>query len=251
MTTGFTIAMNLTLPTIFTLIAAAFFLTLERLRPGRELPNAPGWYGRAILINFGQVAITLATNKLWIAAFSGASVFHLASLKMPLLEGFIGWFVGTFFFYWWHRIRHMSGFWLVFHQVHHSPARIEAITSFYKHPVEILADSALAAAILYLLLGCSLEGALWFNCFAATGEFFYHSNFRSPRWLKYFIQTPELHSVHHELDVHKYNFADLPMWDRLFGTYRDADDFAPQCGFPRHNERKLGRMLIFKDVYND
>ena len=242
---------NIALPTTVTLIAAAFFLTLERARPGRELPNAPGWYGRAILVNLTQIAITLLTNKLWIAAFSGASVFQLANLKMPVVEGFIGWFVGTFFFYWWHRIRHMSGFWQVFHQVHHSPARIEAITSFYKHPVEILADSALAAAILYLLLGCSLEGALWFNCFAATGEFFYHSNFRSPRWLKYFIQTPELHSIHHELDVHKYNFADLPMWDRLFGTYRDADDFAAQCGFPRHNERKLARMLIFKDVYND
>jgi sterol desaturase/sphingolipid hydroxylase (fatty acid hydroxylase superfamily) len=242
---------NIALPTICTLIAAAFFLTLERVRPGRELPNAPGWYGRAIVINLCQVAITLATNKLWIVAFSGASVFQLANLKMPVVEGFIGWFVGTFFFYWWHRIRHLPYVWQIFHQVHHSPARIEALTSFYKHPVEILADSALAAAILYLLLGCSLEGALWFNCFAATGEFFYHSNFRSPRWLKYFIQTPELHSVHHELDVHRYNFADLPLWDRLFGTYKDADDFAAQCGFPRHNERKLAKMLAFRDVYND
>ena len=108
----------------------------------------------------------------------------------------------------------MDGWWQLFHQVHHSPARIEAITSFYKHPVEILADSALAAAVMYPLLGCSLEGALWFNFFAATGEFFYHSNFKSPPWLKYIIQTPELHSVHHELDVHRYNFADLPIWDR-------------------------------------
>jgi hypothetical protein len=80
---------------------------------------------------------------------------------------------------------------------------------------------------------------------------FYHSNFRSPHWLKYFIQTPELHSVHHELEVHKYNFADLPMWDRLFGTYKDADDFAAQCGFPRHNERNLGRMLTFEDAHSD
>ena len=37
--------MTLALPTVFTLIAAAFFLTLERLAPWRELPNAPGWYG--------------------------------------------------------------------------------------------------------------------------------------------------------------------------------------------------------------
>ena len=182
--------MHLALPTVLTLLSALIFLTLERVRPGRELPNSKGWYARAALINLCQVAITFGTNKLWIELFSGASLVKLAAWNTPVLEGFVGWLVGTFFFYWWHRIRHLDGFWHVFHQVHHSPARIEAITSFYKHPIEILADSALAAAILYLLLGASLEGALWFNFFAATGEFFYHSNFRSPRWLKYFIQTP-------------------------------------------------------------
>jgi sterol desaturase/sphingolipid hydroxylase (fatty acid hydroxylase superfamily) len=243
--------MNLALPTILTVLSAAAFLTLERVRPGRELPNSRGWYARAALVNLAQVAITFGTNKLWVDLFSGASAFRISAWDMPVLEGFVGWFVGTFFFYWWHRIRHLDGFWHVFHQVHHSPARIEAITSFYKHPIEILADSALAAAILYVLLGASLEGALWFNFFAATGEFFYHSNFKSPRWLKYVIQTPELHSVHHELNVHKYNFADLPLWDRLFGTYRDADEFAKRCGFPRDNERKLLRMLLFRDVYGD
>jgi sterol desaturase/sphingolipid hydroxylase (fatty acid hydroxylase superfamily) len=182
--------MHLALPTVLTLLSALIFLTLERVRPGRELPNSKGWYARAALINLCQVAITFGTNKLWIELFSGASLVKLAAWNTPVLEGFVGWLVGTFFFYWWHRIRHLDGFWHVFHQVHHSPARIEAITSFYKHPIEILADSALAAAILYLLLGASLEGALWFNFFAATGEFFYHSNFRSPRWSSILSRRP-------------------------------------------------------------
>ncbi len=239
------------LPTLGIFMVATAFLILERLAPGRELPHAPGWYGRAILINAAQAGITFSTNHVWLDALSGASLFHLADLRTPVLEGFIGWLVGTFIFYWWHRIRHMQGFWVIFHQIHHSPARIEAITAFYKHPVEILADGALAAAMLYLLLGSSLEGALWFNFFAATGELFYHSNIKTPRWMRYVIQTPELHSIHHELDVHRYNFSDLPIWDRLFGTYRDAERFAAACGFPRHNERKLGRMLLFRDVYKD
>jgi hypothetical protein len=33
--------------------------------------------------------------------------------------------------------------------------------------------------------------------------------------------------------------------------YRDTDTFAAQCGFRRHNERKLHRMLLFNDVYSD
>jgi sterol desaturase/sphingolipid hydroxylase (fatty acid hydroxylase superfamily) len=242
---------NLALPTLSMMVVAATFLALERIAPGRELPHAPGWYGRAILINLIQVAITFATNSLWLNLLSGVSLFQLASLESAVLQGFIGWLVGTFVFYWWHRVRHLPGFWVVFHQVHHSPSRIEALTAFYKHPVEILTDSALAALVMYPLLGSSLEGALWFNFFAAAGEFFYHSNIRTPHWVKYFIQTPELHSIHHQLDVHHYNYADRPLWDRLFGTYRDADAFAARCGFPRNNERQLGRMLLFHDVYKD
>ncbi len=188
---------------------------------------------------------------MWVKLLGACSVLHLANIKLPVLEGFIAWFIGTFFFYWWHRLRHVNGFWQVFHQLHHSPQRIEALTSFYKHPLEILSDSLLSALVMYLLLGVSLEGGLWFNFFAATGEYFYHSNIKSPKWLKYFIQTPELHSVHHELNVHKYNFSDIPLWDKLFGTYKDTDEFAKQCGFPNNNEKKVIKMLLFKDVYND
>ena len=73
--------MTLAVPTVATLIAAVCVLALERVRPGRELPNAPGWYGRAILINLCQVAITLATNKLWIGLLAGASLFRLSARR--------------------------------------------------------------------------------------------------------------------------------------------------------------------------
>jgi sterol desaturase/sphingolipid hydroxylase (fatty acid hydroxylase superfamily) len=243
--------MGILLPGICTILATIIFLSLERIFPGRELPNSKGWYFRCLFINFCQLAITLLTNKIWIRLFGGHSLFHLSAIHLPLLEGFIAWVAGTFFFYWWHRLRHMNGFWQVFHQLHHSPQRIETLTSFYKHPVEILADSLLAAIVVYILLGASLEGAYWFNFFAATGEYFYHSNLRSPKWMKYIIQTPELHSVHHEMDVHQYNYSDIPIWDKLFGTYKDADDFSSRCGFPNDNERKFLKMLFFKDVYKD
>jgi len=51
--------------------------------------------------------------------------------------------------------------------------------------------------------------------------------------------------------AHPHPSPDLPMWDRLFGIERNADEFAARCGLPRDNERKLGRMLPFRDVYND
>lgn len=242
--------MQLTLPTVLTIAATLFFLALERIAPGRRLPHVKGWYVRALAINLVQLGITLGLNRVFVRVLGEASLVRLADWGLPGLEGFVAWLTGTFFFYWWHRIRHLNGFWRLFHQIHHSPARIEAVTSFYKHPLEILSDSLLAGLVLYPLLGVSLTGAFWNNFFAATAEYLYHANFKSPRWLRYFIQTPELHSVHHELDVHGYNFGDLPLWDRLFGTYRDATEFAKACGFPRNNERYVLDMLLFRDVYD-
>ncbi len=239
-------------PVVLLTIGVTFvFFAAERLRPGRPLPEEPGWLARATALNACQFALTLATFSLWTRWADAGALLHLRELHAPAAEGFIGWFVGSFFFYWWHRLRHASGFWRVFHQIHHSPKRIEILTSFYKHPVEILCDSLFAALILFGLLGVSTNGLIWFNFFAAAGEYFYHANLRAPDWSRHFIQTPQLHSVHHQLDLHTYNFSDLPLWDRIFGTYRDATDFAPACGFPHDNERKIFSMLFFRDVYHD
>jgi len=240
----------MTLPTTLIVISTTLFLIFERVFPGRLLPNTTGWYIRCSSINFVQLGITLGFGGLWFQWFGGISLLKISELNTPALEGFIGWFFGTFFFYWWHRLRHKSGFWQVFHQIHHSASRIEVLTSFYKHPVEIFVNSFLASVILFPILGVSLLASFWYNFFAATGEYFYHANIKSPKWLRYFIQTPELHSVHHQFDVHKYNFSDIPVWDRLFGTYKDAIVFTERCGFPDGTEQRIGEMLIFKDVYD-
>ena len=94
---------RVTLPSALVIVATLVFLALERIFPGRKLPHSNGWYTRAILINLAQLLITLATARLWIQIFGDVSVFKLSNWKMPLAEGFVGWFVGTLFFYWWHR----------------------------------------------------------------------------------------------------------------------------------------------------
>jgi len=239
----------MSLPMMLFILATIAFLVAERVFPGRKLPASKGWYARAVLVNLAQLIITLATAKLWIDLLGDASLFNFSGWDAPFLEGLAAWFAGTFFFYWWHRLRHAKGWWLVFHQIHHSPARIELATSFYKHPVEILSDALLSAVVLYPLLGCSFTGGVWYNFLAGVGEYLYHANIRMPAWLRYFIQTPELHSIHHQFDVHKYNFSDIPLWDRMFGTYKDTVRFVDRCGFPAGAEEKLIPMLAFQDVY--
>ncbi len=227
-----------------------FFLALERISPGRALPPQKGWYPRAFFLNACQLGVTILAAHSWQSWMQGWSFFDTGLLS-PISQGLIGWFLGTFVFYWWHRARHKSDLlWHLFHQIHHSPARIEVLTAFYKHPLEIIADSILSSFVMFVLLGASLDGALWFNVFAAVGEYFYHANIKTPRWMGYFIQRPEHHSIHHQLDVHHYNYGDIPIWDRLFGTFKEAEDFVPICGFPSGREQALGKMLAFKRNYN-
>ena len=56
---------HLALPTVFTIASTLFFLALERVRPGRELPHVPGWYARALGMNALQMLITLGLNRGW------------------------------------------------------------------------------------------------------------------------------------------------------------------------------------------
>jgi sterol desaturase/sphingolipid hydroxylase (fatty acid hydroxylase superfamily) len=234
---------------LIVLSTLAFFI-LERRFPGRELPSSKGWYFRSIAINILQFLLIGLGGITWNEYFRGSSLLHFGNWSNPVLEGFVYWVIGTFVFYWWHRLRHANGFWLIFHQVHHSPKRIELLTSFYKHPIEIIADSVITGFFLYYVFGATALAGAWTSFFGATGEYFYHSNISTPKWLGYFIQRPEHHSIHHQKDVHKYNYGDITWWDRLFGTFKEADDFAPECGFPNDNETKIWDMIKFKDVYN-
>lgn len=238
------------IPIAIILAATFMFFIAERVLPGRELPEASGWYVRAALLNLTQLSIVLLAGIAWNRWFQSWSLLHVSKSMPSFLQGLLGWFVGTFVFYWWHRARHDSDLlWRVFHQVHHSPSRIELLTAFYKHPVEIIADSMLSSALLFLILGASPEAGAWFNVFAVIGEYFYHSNLRTPHWTGYFLQRPEHHSIHHQLDVHQFNYGDITWWDRLFGTFRDTTEFVEQCGFPDGHEKKLGQMLVFRDTY--
>jgi sterol desaturase/sphingolipid hydroxylase (fatty acid hydroxylase superfamily) len=237
------------LPSVLIIISTIFFFSIERVFPGRELPKVRGWYFRAILINLIQLGMIGLAGLTWNLFFRNHALYQMGGWNQAFLEGLFYWFIGTFVFYWWHRLRHASFFWQLFHQLHHSPRRIEALTSFYKHPVEIAADSILIGAIIYSVFGGSAEAGAWYSFYAATGEYFYHSNIKTPSWVGYFIQRPEHHSVHHQLDVHKYNFSDITWWDRIFGTFKDTETFVPECGFPNENEKHFAEILKFKDVY--
>jgi sterol desaturase/sphingolipid hydroxylase (fatty acid hydroxylase superfamily) len=101
----------------------------------------------------------------------------------------------------------------------------------------------------FTVLGLSLEGAAMYTFFTAIGEFFYHTNVRTPRWVGFVFQRPEMHRIHHRHGQHKNNYGDITWWDMLFGTYDNPKEWTAACGFDPDMEERLGAMLAFRDVH--
>ena len=236
------------LPFIFA--AFVFCFVLERLRPGWRLPRVCGWWWRVLAVNGAQLAIVVLAGLTWERWAVQRSLLHLSAHVGPAAGGLIAYFAATFVFYWWHRARHESDtLWRLFHQIHHSPQRLEVITSFYKHPVEMLVNSLIGSALVYALLGLTPEAGAVYTLCTALGEFFYHTNVTTPHWVGFVFQRPEMHRVHHEHGRHRNNYGDIPWWDMLFGTYENPRRFAATCGFDDAREQRLGDMLRWRDVH--
>lgn len=225
-------------------------MLLERTFPGWPLPRVRTWPVRVVAVNLVQVGVVLLAGVTWEKWLSSASLFHLSADLSPLAGGLLAYFVATFVFYWWHRWRHESdALWRLFHQIHHSPRRIEVITSFYKHPGEMIVNSVIGSLLVYALLGLSPEAGAVYTACTALGEFFYHTNVRTPLWVGWFFQRPEMHRIHHEHGRHRNNYGDIVWWDMLFGTYENPARFRSTCGFDPEKEERLAEMLAYIDVH--
>jgi len=229
-------------------VAALVMVAVEVTRPGRAWPQVAGWWLRAALLNGVQVGAVFLAGFLWDRWFAEHRPWSADQLG-TVGGAIVGYLAITFVFYWWHRWRHEFGFlWRWFHQVHHSAQRIEVVTSFYKHPLEIVADSVLCSAVLYLGVGVGPQAAAGAVLLAGLAELVYHWNVKTPYWLGFVFQRPESHCVHHQEGVHSFNYADLPLWDMLFGTFRNPRHFDARCGLGAANEHRLPEMLAGVDV---
>jgi sterol desaturase/sphingolipid hydroxylase (fatty acid hydroxylase superfamily) len=222
-------------------------LLIELVTQTRKWTVVRGWWTRAILLNVVQLGAAVLAAYAWDPFLAGRSVYtlELGSISGPV----VGYVIITFIFYWWHRARHVSPFlWRWFHQVHHSPARLEILTSFYKHPFEILINSVLTSSILTVLLGLPPSQVASAMLITGLAELFYHWNVPTPHWLGYLFQRPESHCVHHKEGWHQQNYADLPLWDILFGTFHNPKLWSDRCGFANDGEQRLGEMLRGKVI---
>jgi sterol desaturase/sphingolipid hydroxylase (fatty acid hydroxylase superfamily) len=231
----------LTPATYFTMLA------IEAVWPARVFPKVRWWR----LVGFGFLALIIGLGVVtplllpveWIARHR-----LLDGTKLGVAGGVIvGLLVFEFVAYFLHRAAHrFSWMWRWMHQMHHAPQRIDLASSTIFHPFEIVYQNVLAIAVGTFVLGIDPFAAGILGYLGALFGTFQHLNVRTPRWLGYIVQRPESHCIHHQLNVHAYNYSNLPLFDMLFGTFRNPAIFEGRVGFAE--KASFANMLVGRDV---
>jgi len=225
------------------------FIVYEAVNPRRrDLPKVSWWKLKGVLFFILGAVLSSVLPFLWADFMAKHALLNLSGLGM-VGGAAVGYVVFQLFTYWWHRLEHTSSFvWRWFHQMHHSAERIDIWGVLLFHPLDTAAFTVLTSVAYSLVLGLSPEAAVLANVYGIFASFLQHANIRTPRWLGYIIQRPEAHGIHHQRGVHGYNYADLPIWDMVFGTFRNPAVWQEQGGFYEGGSKRIGAMLIGRDI---
>ncbi len=217
------------MPTYFHYLAglAALFVVLERAWPrasGQKLLRK-GWLSDLAYLVFNSRYAGLLLGYLTVAWIGRVD----AVLPAPWLADWPWWaqftvlLVAVDFLKWCvHNLLHRVPWLWEFHKVHHSIVDMDWIGNWRFHWVE----AAVYSTLLYVpsvVLGAQGEVALAVGVCDTLIAHFAHANLRwHIGWLKYVINSPEMHIWHHnhpEAGPINRNFGlTLSIWDWIFGT---------------------------------
>jgi sterol desaturase/sphingolipid hydroxylase (fatty acid hydroxylase superfamily) len=226
----------------------ALLALLDHFGRGHRLAAVPHWRLLGTIAMLSYFAILTYAPLLWDSLLGQYRVIPADQLPLWLqvVGGFLIYELGV---YWWHRTMHASDWlWRHTHQLHHSAERVDVWGAFWFHPLDSAGWALLGSLALVWLFGVSAEAALIINVIGTFPPIFQHLNIRTPQWVGYFLQRPESHSVHHQRGLHAYNYGDLPIFDILFGTFRNPKEWQEEAGFHEGSSRQIAEMLAFRKI---
>ena len=226
----------------------ALLMLWEALFPGRVLPALKYWRLRGIAVFFFYFYLSSYLPLLWVEFLPVAQFFDLSDLGNVggALFGVLFYELGV---YVWHRAMHKYRWlWKMFHQMHHSAERLDTFGAFFFSPLDMIGWTVLSSLCFSVLAGLTPQ-AITITLLATNFlGIFQHANIKTPAWLGYFIQRPESHTVHHAKGIHAYNYSDLPLYDIIFGTFRNPKKYEHETGFYYGASSRIGEMLLFREV---
>lgn len=226
-------------------------IVVELVRPARAFDEVRGW--RLKCIAFMPMVIGISSAIPYAMADLIAEVKLVPGHELGILGGtVVGILVSELLVYWVHRLHHrVPVLWRWIHQLHHSAERVDVFGSAFFHPFEIIEGTVVGVVLFNVVLGLAPEAAVLSGLWQAYSGVFQHGNIRTPVWLGYLVQRPEAHAVHHERGVHGFNYANLPLWDIVFGTFRNPRTWQGQAGFYTGSSKRTAQMLLGRDIADE
>ena len=194
-----------------------------------QLAPASTWV--AGVMSFGVVYVSGEGLRCLLAKATGVDI-TIAGAPL-LLQTAVLFLLYTLLDYWSHRLDHSRLFWPL-HRFHHAAESFSVLTAARVHPAMF---TAVVGAILPgVFLGSDPAAMAYVGLVVIIIRLVVHSRIESNfgwvgRWI---VQSPLHHRLHHSLNRMPINLGLLPIWDRLFGTWRDAPQQAMRIGTPAH-----------------
>lgn len=223
-------------------------VTVELFWPARAFVVVRGWRLKCMVFFPVILAISVAVPLVFGPLVEGIRL--LPGHELGLAGGaLVGILVSELIVYWVHRLHHrVPLLWRWIHQLHHSAERMDVFGSAYFHPFEIIEGNVVGFFLFSVVLGLTPEAAAIATVWQAFNGVFQHGNIKTPVWLGYLIQRPEAHGVHHTRGIHGFNYSNLPLWDIVFGTFRNPPAWDAEVGFYPGSSKPVLRMLIGHDI---
>jgi len=206
---------------------------------------APVWTLVTAIMSFGFAYVSGEGLR---QALAHATGLKLSIAGAPLaLQAVVLFVLYTLFDYWSHRLDHSRVFWPL-HRFHHSAESFSVLTAARIHPAMFTA--VVGAVLPGAFLACDPEALVYVGLVVIVIRLLVHSRIESNfgwvgRWI---VQSPLHHRLHHSLNRMPINLALLPIWDRLFNTWRDAPQQAMRIGTPAPYRHGAGVVL---DIWRD
>ncbi len=207
------------------------WLPLDRERGAANDPQLPNDLGHAAVANgIAQLsdASALVVGALLAADARAGLGFALWPTGWPLVaQGMLAIVLADGLDYWRHRMLHRTAWLWPVHALHHSIDRLHVL----KGPRNTFLDMVSRSVVVFgplAALGAPAAALVWFPCAILVLGPIAHANLdlRLPAFVHRVLVTPPQHRVHHAMDptLGDANFAVVtPLWDLLFGTYRQPD----------------------------
>jgi len=202
--------------------------TRARRRP-LVVPERRRFVGHITLMALGHLALwaVVRLSPIALALFTVDNPYGL--LNRPWIPVPLAWFLTVVLLdlsrYAMHWVHHRIPLLWRLHKVHHSDPDIDVSTALRFHPIDLFVIEAGHLATVALL--APPPGAVVLSaCIACFQNFYSHANAALPErveaWLRRLFVTPEMHRIHHSVEMREQNanFGDVfSTWDRLFRTH--------------------------------